>query len=95
MYIGEISKPTVDRTEIKKKFDVKPAEALEPTRVVSDTLDLSQRSKRQMKKQLAADDGERELEENAAPRSKESGRVTNQDPAEPVEGAIHHIDLNA
>ena len=45
MNIGEISKPTVDRTQIKKKFDVKSSELIAPSKKVSDLIELSEESR--------------------------------------------------
>lgn len=45
MNIGEISKPTVDRTRIKKKLDVKSSEPIIPSKKVSDLLDLSEEAR--------------------------------------------------
>ncbi len=53
MNIGEISKPTVDRTQIKKKLDVKPSEPITPSRKVSDLIDLSEESRDKYEKKIS------------------------------------------
>jgi len=45
MNIGEISKPTVDRAQIKKKLEVKSSEPIEPSKEVTDLVELSEESK--------------------------------------------------
>lgn len=45
MNVGEISKPNVDRAQIKKKLDVKPSNSVTPSKKVSDLVELSEESK--------------------------------------------------
>lgn len=45
MNIGEISKPTADRAQIKKKLDVKNSEPIAPSGKVSDLVELSVESR--------------------------------------------------
>ncbi len=50
MYIGEVSKPTVERTELKKKQGIPATAAVEPTKAVGDLVKLSDESKEQYEK---------------------------------------------
>ena len=45
MNIGEISKPSVDRSKIKKKLDVKSTVPILPSEKVGDLVELSEESR--------------------------------------------------
>jgi len=50
--IGEISKPTVDRAEIKKSRNVDPTDPVIPTKRVSDMVELSEESRHRYEEEL-------------------------------------------
>jgi len=50
--IGEISKPSVDRTEIKRSRNVDPTDPIIPTKEVSDMVELSEESRHRYEEEL-------------------------------------------
>jgi len=50
--IGEISKPTVDRAEIKKSRNVDPTDPIIPAKEVSDMVELSEESRHRYEEEL-------------------------------------------
>jgi len=45
MNIGEISKPSVERTQVKKSLKPRSTDAIAPSRAVSDQVELSEESR--------------------------------------------------
>ncbi len=72
MNIGEISKPTVDRAQIKKKLDVKSSEPIAPSKKVSDLIELSEESRHKYEQES---DGE-QPSANSSSKDKEGRSIS-------------------
>lgn len=55
MNIGEISKPSVDRTQIKKTFKTRLTDPVAPSKAVSDLVELSEEARHKYEEDKAKD----------------------------------------
>ncbi len=60
MNIGEISKPSVDRTQISKKLELQSANPVAESKQVLDSVHLSDESKRRSKKREKSDNSSKQ-----------------------------------